>query len=63
MKGTLMDDNNIDSEVDSRTAESIAGAPLPTRATLRRRQNLLIQFWRFVGINIKMARIIFRGHG
>jgi hypothetical protein len=63
MKGAPMDDNGIGSEVDSRTAESIAGAPLPTRATLRRRQNLLIQFWRFVGISTKMGRVILRGHG
>jgi hypothetical protein len=62
MKGPSMEDNNIESEVDSRTAESINGAPLPTRATLRRRQNLLVQFWRFVTISTKMGRVIFRGH-
>lgn len=58
-----MDDDGIYSEVDLRTAECIADAPLPTQATLRMRQNLLIQFWRFVSINLKMVRIIFRGHG
>lgn len=58
-----MDDDEIDSEVDIRTAESIADAPRPTRATLRRRQNLFIQFWRLVGITAKMGRVIFRGHG
>ena len=36
-----MDDDNIYySEVDVRTAERIGDAPLPTRATLRMRQNL-----------------------
>jgi hypothetical protein len=63
MKGDLMGDDNIYSEVDARTAERIADAPLPTRATLRMRQNLLVQFWRFVRINLKMMRIITSGHG
>ncbi|MCV7089522.1 hypothetical protein [Mycobacterium interjectum] len=58
-----MGDDNIYSEVDARTAERIADAPLPTRATLRMRQNLLVQFWRFVRINLKMMRIINSGHG
>ncbi|WP_156748658.1 hypothetical protein [Mycobacterium sp. E3198] len=58
-----MGDDNIYSEVDARTAERIADAPLPTRATLRMRQNLLVQFWRFVRINLKMMRIITSGHG
>ena len=58
-----MDDDDIYySEVDMRTAERIGDAPLPTRATLRMRQNLLFQFWRFVRINLKMLRIIY-GHG
>ncbi len=63
MKGDPMGDGNIYSEVDARTAERIADAPLPTRATLRMRQNLLVQFWRFVRINLKMMRIISSGHG
>ncbi len=58
-----MGDGNSYSEVDARTAERIADAPLPTRATLRMRQNLLVQFWRFVRINLKMMRIISSGHG
>ncbi len=57
-----MDDDGIDSGANVRTAERIADAPLPTRATLRKRQNLLIQFWRFARINLKMMRIIFNGH-
>lgn len=40
----------------------IADAPLPTRRTLRRRQNLLVQCWRFIRINLKMIRVITRGH-
>ncbi len=57
-----MGDDNIYSEVDARTAERIADAPLPTGATLRMRQNLLVQFWRFVRINLKMMRIVYSGH-
>lgn len=63
MKGDPMGDGNIYSEVDARTAERIADAPLPTRSTLRMRQNLFVQFWRFVRINLKMMRIISSGHG
>lgn len=58
----LMGDEGIDSEANVRTAERIADAPLPTRTTLRMRQNLAVQFWRFVCINLKMMRIIFSGH-
>ena len=57
-----MEDESIYSAVDARTAERIADAPLPTRATLRMRQNLLVQCWRFVSINLKMMRIIAGGH-
>ncbi len=63
MKGSSMDDDSIYSEVNVRTAESIADAPLPTRRRLRMRQNLLIQSWRFARINLRMIRIIFSGHG
>ncbi|MDD4868608.1 MAG: hypothetical protein PHQ28_16300 [Mycobacterium sp.] len=57
-----VDTDSIGSEVNVQTAESISGAPLPTRTTLRMRQNLLVQFWRFTSINLKMMRIIFSGH-
>ncbi|MHA7649564.1 hypothetical protein ACX9NE_07345 [Mycobacterium sp. ML4] len=52
---------DIDSQVNVQTAERIADAPLPTDATLRKRQNLAIQLWRFVRINLRMMRII-RAH-
>lgn len=51
----------LDSQVNLQTTERIADAPLPTDVTLRRRQNLAIQFWRFVRINLRMMRII-RAH-
>lgn len=62
MKDAPMADDSIDSEVNVRTAERIADAPLPTRAKLRMRQNLLFQFWRFARINLKMLRVIYSGH-
>jgi hypothetical protein len=61
-EGTPVDDESIASKVNAQTAEKIADAPLPTRKTLRMRQNLLVQSWRFVRINLKMMRIIFSGH-
>ena len=44
------------------TGESIASAPLPTPATLKRRQNVFYQLIRFAAINLKMLRVIARGH-
>lgn len=44
-------------------SESIASAPLPTAKTLRRRSSLVHQALRFVAINLRMIRIIARGHG
>lgn len=57
-----MDVDNIYSDVNALTAERICDAPLPTPARLRMRQNILVQFWRFIRINVKMLRIIY-GHG
>ena len=42
--------------------ESIAHAPLPTEQTLRLRQNLVLQFGRFIVINLKMIKMIRKGH-
>lgn len=42
--------------------DAISGAPLPTEKTLRSRQNLFIQFWRFVAINFRMVKMIFKGN-
>lgn len=52
---------DMDSQINTETAERIADAPMPTEATLRRRQNLLVQLWRFARINLRMMRII-RAH-
>lgn len=42
--------------------EIIAQAPLPTEKTLKFRKNLLIQFWRFIVLNLKMIKMIRKGH-
>jgi hypothetical protein len=47
---------------DTLADDSIASAPLPTQKTLRRRRNLAIQLVRFAAINLKMIRVIVRGH-
>ncbi len=41
---------------------AISGAPLPTEKTLRSRRNLVIQLWRFVAINFRMVKMIFKGN-
>lgn len=38
-------------------------APLPTDSTIARRQNVGFQLLRFAAINLKMIRVIRRGHG
>jgi hypothetical protein len=40
---------------------SIASAPLPTPGTLRRRNNLIFQLWRFIALNVRMASMILKG--
>ncbi|MGB8021754.1 MAG: hypothetical protein WCF04_11050 [Candidatus Nanopelagicales bacterium] len=45
------------------TAESsIAQAPLPTEETLRARTNLVLQALRFAAINLRMIKMIRKGH-
>jgi len=44
------------------TTHEIASAPLPTSKTLRARSGLLVQFERFLAINLKMAKIIRKEH-
>jgi hypothetical protein len=41
---------------------SIRSAPLPTKRTLRRRRNPIIQLWRFASLNSRMAYLALRGH-
>ena len=42
--------------------EHIASAPLPTERTLLLRSNIPFQLWRFAVINLRMLRMIRKGH-
>ena len=42
-------------------ASDISRAPLPTTATLRRRQNPLFQLWRFAVLNLRFLTMITKG--
>lgn len=42
--------------------EAISRAPLPTEKTLKQRKNVLLQLFRFAAINIKMIKMIRKGH-
>ncbi len=42
--------------------EAISRAPLPTSKELKRRNNPIIQLSRFAVLNIKMLKIITKGH-
>ncbi len=48
--------------IDLNADRAIANAPLPTTATLRRRNNLLIQGWRFVTLNLRMYLMVLKGN-
>jgi hypothetical protein len=43
------------------TTADIDKAPLPTPATLRRRQSLVYQAWRFVALNLRFLTMITKG--
>lgn len=51
------------SDIDRIASEAIAAAPLPTPKTLRRRNSVFFQLLRFIAINVRMIRVILRGHG
>jgi len=42
--------------------ESVLKAPLPTDKTLEYRKSLWIQLFRFLAINLKMIKMIRKGH-
>lgn len=46
----------------STVEERIANAPLPTARTLRQRNSIPVQLVRFASINLRMMRMIRRGH-
>ncbi len=40
----------------------LSGAPLPTAATLRRRQSLPVQAYRFAAFSTRIVRMVLKGH-
>ncbi len=40
----------------------LSSAPLPTRKTLRMRQNLPYQAYRFAAFNLRIVRMVVKGH-
>lgn len=42
--------------------ERIQAAPLPLARTLRRRSSLPFQLWRFALINLKIVKMVTKGH-
>lgn len=42
--------------------ERMATAPLPTARTLRQRSSLPLQVWRFGLLNLKILRMVLKGH-
>jgi hypothetical protein len=42
--------------------ERIQAAPLPLSKTLRRRSSLPFQLWRFALINLKIVKMVTKGH-
>ncbi len=46
--------------MDNVTAD-IQNAPLPTAQTLRRRNHVAYQAWRFVALNVRFVTMIFKG--
>ncbi|MFT0762586.1 hypothetical protein [Scrofimicrobium sp. R131] len=40
----------------------LEGAPLPTKRTLRHRKNIFSQFFKFMGFNTMILRMVAKGH-
>ena len=47
---------------DPKAADQIAGAPMPTEKTLKMRSNLPYQFTRYVSQNVRIMRMVLKGH-
>lgn len=43
-------------------APNLAEAPMPDARTLRRRNSICYQFWRFLVIDFKMMKVIYKKH-
>lgn len=40
----------------------LSRSPMPTAKTLRRRQSLILQFFRFVAFDLRIMRMVLKGH-
>lgn len=45
-----------------RTSADLSKAPLPTASTLRRRKSLPLQLTRFAAFNVRIMRMVLKGH-
>lgn len=53
---------DITSAADPKAAAQIATAPLPTPQTLKMRKNLPYQFVRYASQNLRIMRMVIKGH-
>lgn len=44
------------------TVADLSRSPLPTTKTLRYRQSLVMQFFRFVAFDLRIMRMVLKGH-
>lgn len=40
----------------------LSKAPLPTTRTLRTRRNVWLQLWRFIAFDLRIMRMVVKGH-
>lgn len=57
-----MSQPSIHSWADREPTVDLAKAPLPTRRTLRMRRSLPFQFTRFLAFNVRILRMVLKGH-
>jgi len=50
------------SETPMSPVADLSRSPLPTKKTLRQRQALLPQFFRFVSFDLRIMRMVAKGH-
>jgi hypothetical protein len=50
------------SETPASTVADLSKSPLPTRKTLSQRRNVVLQFFRFVRFDLRIMRMVIKGH-
>lgn len=61
MKTSVPTFNTVRPDCDQPVVD-LSAAPLPTAATLRRRRSVWAQALRFASFNVRILRIVLRGH-